>query len=445
MSKSTTSKPSDKSAEAFYIDPMLVSVKDGLPRFRKELGKIEDLSDSMRAHGQIQPIVVNREMELIAGGRRLAACITGGLEVLAVYMDTVDPIKMRELEVEENVQRKPFSAAEEVLAIAELHNLKQTIHGKSSSGKEGGWSLDKTAEVVGKTRGSIIEDLKLAEALKNFPELGACKTKADIKKAVRTVEDVMTRGKAASDFDRIVSVSKLPVTVMHESMLDHMPKQGNGTVDMLLADPPYGMDVFSTLDSWVSKNLGKGGFVYDDDKDKALVLYQAIAVESFRFTKDDAHAYVFCCPEHFPRIQQYFRDAGWLVHIRPMVWIKRISGQNNAPFHWPSSCYEMIMYARKTNSKLIKPGMADWLQHDPCPDSEKVHQAQKPVPLLRELIARSVYPNSTIYDPCCGSASALIAALEEKCHAIGCELGKEAYDAGRSQIINYQKELAQRP
>jgi ParB/RepB/Spo0J family partition protein len=424
---------------------MLVKVKDGLPRFRKELGKIEDLADSLREHGQIQPIVVNREMELIAGGRRLAACITGGIEVLAVYMDTVDPIKMRELEVEENVQRKPFSAAEEVLALAELHTLKQAIHGESSSGKEGGWTLDKTAEVVGKTRGSVIEDLKLADALKNFPELSACKTKADIKKAVKTVEDVMTRATAAMEFDKVVSGAAMPVTIDHASMLDHMPKQGDGTIDMLLADPPYGMDVFSNLDSWVSKNLGKGGFTYDDDADKALVLYQAMAVESFRFTKSDAHAYVFCCPEHFPRIQEYFRAAGWLVHIRPMIWVKRVSGQNNAPYHWPSSCYEMIMYARKADSKLVKPGLADWLQHDPVVDSQKVHQAQKPVTLLRDLIARSVYPNSVVYDPCCGSASGLIAALEEKCQAIGCELGKEAYDAGRSQIINFQKDLEQRP
>jgi ParB/RepB/Spo0J family partition protein len=434
-----------KKAEAFYINPLDVKIDEGLPRFRKELGKIEDLAESLRTNGQIQPIVINREMKLIAGGRRLAACLTGGMDVLAIYMDTVDPVKMRELEVEENVQRKPFSAAEEVLALAELHALKQKIHGSAQSGKEGGWTLDNTADIIGKTRGSVIEDLKLAEALKNFPELEACKTKSDIKKAVKTIENVVTRGVAASNFDKIVSMSKLPVTIDHANMLDHMPTMADGSVDLLLADPPYGMDVFDNLDSWVSKNLGKGGFTYDDDADKALLLYQALAQESFRFTKDDAHGYVFCCPEHFPKIQGYFREAGWLVHIRPLIWIKRTSGQNNAPYHWPSSCYEMAVYVRKVDSQLVKPGLADWLQYDPVVDSAKVHQAQKPVPLLRDLISRSVYPNSIVYDPCCGSASALIAALEEKCQAIGCELGKEAYDAGRSQIIDYEKDLAQRP
>ena len=436
----TIEATTQQTAEAFYLNPNLIKVKEGLPRFRRELGKLEDLTESLRSKGQIQPVVINKNMELIAGGRRMAACILGGFDVLTIYNDAVDPVLMRELEVEENVQRKPFTASEEVLALAELHSIKQQIHGQSSSGKEGGWSLDKTAELIGKTRGSVIEDLKLAEALKSFPELGACKTKSDIKKAVSAIENMVTRATAASDFDRVVSVNSLPVTFEHANAEEHMIGVKDASIDLLLTDPPYGIDVFNSLDSFVSKNMGATGFKYDDDADRALVLYQALANESFRFTTTKAHAYVFCCPEHFPKIQGYFRDAGWKVHLRPIIWIKRTSGQNNAPYCWPSSCYEMVMYARKQDSILVKPGLADWMQHDLVSDAEKVHQAQKPIPLLRDLISRSVYPNSTIYDPFAGSASALIAGLAEKCQVIGCEKGKEAYDAGRSQIINYQKE-----
>jgi site-specific DNA-methyltransferase (adenine-specific) len=440
-----TSNPSKTSAESFYISPLEVNVKDGLPRFRKELGAVEDLAESLQKFGQMQPIVINRSKELIAGGRRLAACLHAGIDALVIYNDTVDPIIMREMEVEENVQRKAFTPAEEVTAIKALHELKQEIYGESASGKAGGWTLDKTASAVGKTRGTVIEAIALAEALQNFPELSQCKTKSEIKKAVGTIERTMTRAAAATEYDNIVKVAHLPVEFTHANALDFMPTIAEHSVDLLLADPPYGMDVFSSLDSFVSRTIGKGGFTYDDDADKALVLYQALAVEAFRFTKADAHAYVFCCPEHFPKIQNYFREAGWQVHIRPLIWVKKTSGQNNAPYHWPSSCYEMVLYARKVDSRLVKPGLADWFQYEPVVDSTKVHQAQKPVPLLRDIISRSVFPNSKVVDPFAGSASTLIAALEEKCQAIGCELGQEAYDAGRSQIINYQKELEQRP
>lgn len=437
----TASQTSQTSVETFYIDPLKIVCHEELPRFRKELGKIEDLTESLRSNGQIQPIVINRNMEIIAGGRRLAACILGGMDVLAMYSDCVDPTKMRELEVEENVQRKPFTAAEEVMAVAELHKIKTSIHGETVPGHEGGWTLNQTADAVGKTRGSVIEDLRLAQVLADFPELSNLKTKSDIKKAMTTMERTVERAVAASAFDATVAVSSMPVTIDHADAFDHMPTMEDASVDLLLADPPYGMDVFENLSSGASKLLGKGGFKYDDDADKALLLYQAIAKESFRFTKDDAHAYIFCCPEHFPKVQDYFREAGWQVHIRPIVWIKRVSGQNNAPYHWPSSCYEMVVYARKADSKLVKPGLADWLQYDPVADGSKVHQAQKPVELLRDLISRSVYPNSVVYDPCCGSAASLIAGLEEKCQVIGCELGKEAFDAGRCQLMDYQKEV----
>ena len=438
---SNSQNSSTQKVDTFYLEPLEVVLNKELPRFRKELGKIEDLAESLKVNGQIQPIVINRKNELIAGGRRLSACLHGGIQVLAMYSDCVDPLKMREMEVEENVQRKPFTAAEEVLAVAALHELKQAIHGKSGSGRTDGWSLDQTAEVIGKTRGNVIEALELAETLKNFPELESCKTKSDIKKAMNTMASALDRSVAASEFDKTVAVSKMPVTILLADALDHMPTMADNSVDLLLTDPPYGMDVFENLSSATSKNIGKGGFTYDDDADRALVLYQALATESFRFTKADAHGYIFCCPEHFPKIQGYFREAGWLVHIRPLLWIKRVSGQNNAPYHWPSSCYEMAVYVRKADSKLVKPGLADWLQYDPVADGSKVHQAQKPIGLLRDLISRSVYPNSVIYDPFCGSASSLIAGLEEKCKVIGCELGQEAYDAGRCQIMDYQKEV----
>lgn len=442
MTNSTNLKTS---AEAFYIDPTQVKVHGELPRFRKDLGKLEDLAASLREHGQIQPIVVNRSFELIAGGRRLAACLLGAMDVLAIYKDTVDPVKMREMEVEENVQRKAFTASEEVLAVEELHRIKQEIYGASTSGLAGGWTLDKTAETIGKTRGSVIEDLKLAEALRNFPELGACKTKSDIKKAVSTINDAMTRAKAASSFDKVVETSKLPVEFDHLDAVDHMVGVQDGEIDLLLTDPPYGMDVFKSLDSFVSKNIGVGGFKYDDEADQALLLYQQLAIESYRFTTNSAHAYVFCCPEHFQKVHDYFRDAGWQAHFRPIIWVKRMSGQNNAPFHWPSSCYEMVMYARKPDAKLVKGGMPDWIQCDPVSDASKVHQAQKPVELLRNLISRSVYPNSKVYDPFAGSGSCLIAALEEKCLAFGCEKNADAYNAGRSQIIAYDAERKARP
>ena len=53
-------------------------------------------------------------------------------------------------------------------------------------------------------------------------------------------------------------------------------------------------------------------------------------------------------------------DAGWLVHIKPLIWYKNGSQhQANAPHMWPVSSYEMIMFMRKPDSRLVMEGRID--------------------------------------------------------------------------------------
>lgn len=113
--------------DTFTIHPMKINVRQELPRWRQEMGDVKALLNSIIKYGQIQPVVVTRNLELIAGGRRLAACILGDREVFCAYHDTVDSLVMREIELEENIQRKSLTPAEEVTAVASLHTIKQTL------------------------------------------------------------------------------------------------------------------------------------------------------------------------------------------------------------------------------------------------------------------------------------------------------------------------------
>ena len=92
--------------KVFYISPLKVKVNTDLPRFREEMGDVDELALSLVQKGQLQPIVVNQEMELIAGGRRLAACLKANIDVLCIFNDAVDALTMRELEIEENLKKK---------------------------------------------------------------------------------------------------------------------------------------------------------------------------------------------------------------------------------------------------------------------------------------------------------------------------------------------------
>ena len=82
-------------------------------RIRSDLGDLEPMMESLRRHGQLSPILINRRSELIAGHRRLeSARRLGWTSVHAVMVEQVSDQSMLELEIEENVQRKELNEDE---------------------------------------------------------------------------------------------------------------------------------------------------------------------------------------------------------------------------------------------------------------------------------------------------------------------------------------------
>ena len=93
---------------------MLVQIKDIKikKRVRKDLGNLEDLKDSMKIYGLMNPITLNSKYELIAGERRLQSAIQlGWTSINANIIDNLTEIDQLEMEIEENNQRKEFTDA----------------------------------------------------------------------------------------------------------------------------------------------------------------------------------------------------------------------------------------------------------------------------------------------------------------------------------------------
>ncbi|GHU82744.1 chromosome partitioning protein ParB [Spirochaetia bacterium] len=94
-------------------------------RIRKEPGDIRALADSMKRFGQISPIVITDKNVLLAGGRRLAAArLLGWRTINAIIADLPDDVHKLEYEIEENMQRREFTAEEMSKAARKLHSLK---------------------------------------------------------------------------------------------------------------------------------------------------------------------------------------------------------------------------------------------------------------------------------------------------------------------------------
>ena len=78
-------------------------------RFRKDLGDIDLLVDSIARVGLIQPVIISEAKELICGRRRIAAYVKlGRTEIEAIVLSFTQvptPEKSREIEAAENIVR----------------------------------------------------------------------------------------------------------------------------------------------------------------------------------------------------------------------------------------------------------------------------------------------------------------------------------------------------
>jgi DNA modification methylase len=426
--------------EMLYINPTKVKIHDEAPRYREDLGDIKSLAESIKKTRQIMPIIITRDLFLIDGGRRLAACIMNKQEVKAVYEDVVDLAEMRELEIEANLYRKDFTPAEEAIAVRDLYELQLARKGpplQHPGGTSAGHRVQDTADLIGKSKASVIESIQLAAMIDAFPQLRNVKKRSDIKKAAKSLQkltDALRGMKAHADH---AATNKDFYQIECCDAVEHMRTIPDASIDILLTDPIYGIDADKVCMTSTGKTGGElttSGYKIEDKRITSLHYYRVLARESFRFCTGEAHAYVFVGPEHYHHISRIFTRAGWRVHVKPLIWIKRETGQCNVPSAWPSSCYEMFLYARRDNSKLVQEGMPDWIECPPVDPSKRLHPYEKPIPLLMNMIQRVATPGQRLYDPFAGSASTLEAAVKSKLFAIGCDIDQSAYAMALSRL-----------
>lgn len=426
--------------------------KESLPRLREEMGDLKSLSDSFLKFGQIAPIIVTpcptKEADqplkyyLIAGERRLEACKIIGIEANCVSKDSMNDIEMRELEIEENVKRKQFTAAEELKAIEELHNMKVAKHGKAAAGADkSGWGAEETGKILGLSAGAVNDKLKLAKVMKAFPQLAELKKESDIRSAVKKIEAVGKRTQAIHDLklrprdqNKIWGLLNLETGMAY----DFLAKQANRSFNLVFTDPPYGIKIDKVQTPQGNK---VGSFTFSDEFGAAISLYHELAKESFRVTKDNGYAVIFFAPELYEIIKRSFIQAGWLTNHRPLIWVKGTSGQTNQPAMWPSNCYEMFFIFRKKDSRLVQEGQPDWLQCNIVTGEKRLHPTEKPVELLRRIIKRLAQPGHKLIDPFMGSGSSLEAGILEQLEVAGNDLAPECHDMAFSRLSNLRGEL----
>ncbi|MBR3581849.1 MAG: ParB/RepB/Spo0J family partition protein [Kiritimatiellae bacterium] len=147
--------PAPDAADAVReLDISKISPNPWQPRREFDPAALQELADSIKAQGLLQPVLVRAAKsgtyELVAGERRLRAAKQAGLKKIPALVRPATDLEMREMALVENLQRSDLNPIEEALAYRALAD-------------QAGLTQEQIAQRVGKARASVTNSLRLLD------------------------------------------------------------------------------------------------------------------------------------------------------------------------------------------------------------------------------------------------------------------------------------------
>lgn len=451
------------SKEQFWIDPKLIVVPEG----RQRKGEIDtsDLEPSVRERGIYNPIIVRREplYELVAGERRTRTALKLGLsEVPIRFAETLSPIELRIIELEENERRKDLHWMDQVRAISELHAL----YARKAEYEETKWSAAKTAEILFYDPAHISHVLRVARDLTS-PKIAAAP-------GLRAAYNILSRFDERAIGDAMSSIAQAGAAVLgpkpapagaapaassgeperQRAVEPPAPAVPEEEISILQADFvswaegyegerfsfahvdfPYGINAFAGpqagRDKWTT---------YDDDPNVYWSLIRAFCANKDRFMAQSSHV-MFWLSADIEMMQDTVELFAKLAPDlkfwpKPLIWHKSDNvGVLSDPKRGPRHIYEACLIG-STYDRYIVQAVSDLYA---CPTNKDHHPSTKPEPMLRYFMRMFVDEHTTMFDPTCGSGASLRAAesLGAK-RVLGLEIDPEHCTNARSALRQFR-------
>ncbi len=229
------------------------------PRKNFERQPLEELAESIKANGIIQPLIVRTnegdQFQIIAGERRWRAAQIAGLKTVPVVIRTANDTQVLEMALVENLQREnlnPIEEAEGYALLIEAFNLTQ----------------ETAAQRVGKSRASVANALRLL----NLPDEVLAHLKTD-RLSVGHAKVIL--GAESADHQKLIAekVIKQSLSVRQTEELIGSLKNGSPTSGKNKAHHDQGVHVTS-LENRLREKLGtKVSLTYREGKGTLTIKY----------------------------------------------------------------------------------------------------------------------------------------------------------------------------
>ncbi|PZO72907.1 MAG: hypothetical protein DI629_20445 [Mesorhizobium amorphae] len=199
-----------------------------------------------------------------------------------------------------------------------------------------------------------------------------------------------------------------------------------GRAGVIVTDPPYRL-TSGGVPKVGGPHRTMGGIFHPDAYDNGGALmatpgWGEVSASIARLAAPDCDLYVFANDKNVFAAQSALAARRLRLH-NLLIWDKCAA----TPNRWYMKRAEFVLYMWKGRARRIANAGDGQIMACPAPrGAGKIHETEKPVDLLRRLIANSARMGETVYDPFAGSASTLVAAETEGFPSVGFEV-----DAGR--------------
>lgn len=250
--------PQDKEGKISGLKISLIDPKSDQPRKYFDKESLEELAESIRENGLLQPILVREygagRYQIIAGERRFRACKLAGLtEIPAIVLDR-DDRAAAQIALIENIQREDLNPLEEALAYKALKD-------------DYDMTQEELAERIGKSRSAIANSLRLLDLPEEILTMVAARElsagHARTLLGVKDREDMVLLAQIAAEHD--LSVRQLEEEV---KKINRPKKAKREDVE----EEPF-VDYFREMELRIQRHIGRKVKIEDKGKKKTLTLY----------------------------------------------------------------------------------------------------------------------------------------------------------------------------
>jgi 16S rRNA G966 N2-methylase RsmD len=404
-----------------------ISIKDIIigNRFRKEVGDISGLANSIKNNGLIHPISITRNGNLVAGRRRIEAFKNLGLEQIPAFK--IDINILENGEIDENSVRKNFTP-EEMIAVKKYLDSREINLESESQIKPGSnkppsrnnqghpnFGLPKRSKRIAKAIGISDTNLRkleiLHEAASNDSELfgdlwhKVNASKISTNKAFNTYKRISQRNQLIKESQQCPSTIPSNVQLIQNDFVQASKKIPDNSIDLIFTDPPY--------------------------DEKSLSLYKELAVIAIRVLKSGGSLVCYCGTYGIPQILEFMKEVGltyyWIIAVKlqgsfARAWRKDVS------IKWKPLLWHIKGETKFDTTEFIS-------DHVESTNSDKIsHDWQESTSEARHVISRLTLENHTVLDLMMGSGTTGIAALQLNRKFIGIEIDPNTFEIARSRI-----------